>query len=462
MINGVKVTKQSSLLANTLRYESYGQEKVEEENEENEENEEVREEDEGEEGPCYSNPYDEYHIYEDLYEPSSLGAVDFSHELKALHEKRLKELEILKETKSNNSIRRYKGPQKETVEKKILQLNEKVDQLNTRITRTLINQSQNITQRIDFSTLSVPQRNKLYELFWETFVPTSVFEKEITNTNTSIRELLDLNREWQRKELEDSLRMVTAGNEAFKASVEELKGKIETLSTPLSKVQGRMLSGSPERLKEIEEKITSLSEMLSEINKINSKNSERFEILEEKIEELYEKPLPINTETSSFVSEDDVDAFGPDLVNLVVRVSRHTLEKYGQKQPDNSLLEKHSSELNELWQLARRTSREVSEAKATVWESQEAQKLKQNQEEQAFHIKSQDALIAEMRKRLDILETENARLRQEVQPRQIIRPPQDAREETKAEKDKGLTPGKYLLICAMIFFAIYMLITSYS
>lgn len=117
----------------------------------------------------------------------------------------------------------------------------------------------------------------------------------------------------------------------------------------------------------------------------------------------------------------------------------------------NSLLEKHTSELSELWQFARRTSREVSEAKASIRESLETLKLRQVLDEQASLIKSQDAVISEMKKRLDTLEAS----RQKEKPKETKMSPQEIRAEKKTDEEE-IKPGRLFLFFLLVLFIVFL------
>lgn len=111
-----------------------------------------------------------------------------------------------------------------------------------------------------------------------------------------------------------------------------------------------------------------------------------------------------------------------------------------------------------MWQLARRTSREVGEAKINVWES--AQELiKQIQEKQNSRIKSQDALIADMRRRLTALEAQNTHFHHQetTVTKEVTKAPQEAHTDKSKDSDEGIKSGKVILFFILILVIIGLL-----
>ncbi len=227
-----------------------------------------------------------------------------------------------------------------------------------------------------------------------------------------------------------------------------LKVQLEAINNSLASVIKRKEEHS-EMLSEI---YTTLDEIQKSLLEFREEKDQSVELqsIDLKIEQLtcrchdieeklyypeYFSPFPIEKAVSELHSyQEDFRADLTEVETDVKNILNDIESLFRNKLDQGLLLEKNSSKLSELWQLARRTSREASEAKTCVWESQEAIKLKQAQEKQESRINSQSALIAEMRKRLDALETENKILRQEIKTKENTKPPQQTQTKKPAEK----------------------------
>lgn len=263
--------------------------------------------------------------------------------------------------------------------------------------------------------------------------------EQVTQRNESIQ------KHFEEKFHQDQLFLDKLLKESFREIIEQSKSCVEHTANE----QRKQVLSLQAQLTEI--KLESTSEKYAPLDKFEQSLHE-IEELREEVDSLGTQLFDYSHEiTSSIVCIDD-DIFKND--DGRSKIHDDLLEVNRGLSEIRDRLGEISSQQSELWQLARRTSREVSEAKASVWESREAIKLKQVQEEQATCIASQYALIAEMRKRLDTLEDENKSLRQKTKTEEIAKPLQNPKlnvpKPKKQNESKNKEPLALVIVAAVV------------
>lgn len=266
-------------------------------------------------------------------------------------------------------------------------------------------------------------------------------ENLLQNTFATKEDLKGLEERFNRQkgvslpEVEELLREIITENENFDALAGKLESSLATVSKRLESASELYapLDEHKQSLHEIEELREQLSSLRLEFEGLAENFDDDWLAYHNLMLEI--KKIEVLESENSEINNDLKGIYG-DLADIY-----GDLEYMYENFPEiRDRLGEISSQQSELWQLARRTSREVSEAKAGVWESQEAIKLKQAQDVQSSKLYAQDIAIAEMRKRLDALEAENRSLRQKIKKQE------DLRKETEKESEEGVNPGKILLL----------------
>lgn len=266
--------------------------------------------------------------------------------------------------------------------------------------------------KVDFSCLSEIQEDQLYSLFCK------------LSRRNRLNDIAEIT-----SEVEKALKELRVEIRKPRELSPDLYSILEKHSSQLSKTDKLQ-----EQLDSLRSELTNLNTRLDWLETNGHQGIDFSCLSEEQEDQLYLLYRKLFEKNGSFLSDlEDIYKEISDLRTEIRKPRELSTDLY-------SVLENYSSQQSELWQLARRTSREVSEARAGVWESPGAIKLKQAQDEQSSKLYAQDIAFAEMRKRLDALEAENRSLRQEIKKQE------DLRKKTEKESEEGVNPGKILLL----------------